>query len=175
MCVHACAGQRSGSAGFLCPPYFLRQGLNFDSIGWSENPRELICLLLASCGLLDICSAFVWVDSEELNSGLHACLGSTLSSEPTPHPRINLRVFLPCSFLGEMVFVRLYGAAIDVNIRLDKNSLIMEKTYISLANQRTITIHNRSNIIAHFQWKIFATQEEEDKEKYRFVSETTSM
>lgn len=71
-----------------------------------------------------------------------------------------------------MVFVGLYGAAIDVNIRLDKNSVIMEKTYISLANQRTITIHNRSNIIAHFQWKIFATQEEEDREKYRFVTET---
>ncbi|XP_008833211.1 hydrocephalus-inducing protein homolog [Nannospalax galili] len=68
---------------------------------------------------------------------------------------------------GETVFVCLYGAAIDVNIRLDKNSLIMEKTYVSLANQRSITIHNRSNIIAHFQWKIFDTQEEEDREKYR--------
>ncbi|EDL92535.1 rCG51388, partial [Rattus norvegicus] len=68
---------------------------------------------------------------------------------------------------GEMVFVCLYGAAIDVNIRLDKNSLIMERTYISLSNQRSITIHNRTNIIAHFQWKVFATQEEEDKEKHR--------
>jgi len=66
-----------------------------------------------------------------------------------------------------MVFVCLYGAAIDVNIRLDKNSLIMERTYISLSNQRSITIHNRTNIIAHFQWKVFATQEEEDKEKHR--------
>ncbi|XP_039707976.1 hydrocephalus-inducing protein homolog isoform X13 [Pteropus medius] len=68
---------------------------------------------------------------------------------------------------GEKVFVSLYGAAIDVNIRLDKNSLIIEKTYISLANQRTVTIYNRSNIIAHFQWKIFAAQEEEDREKHR--------
>ncbi|XP_070253950.1 hydrocephalus-inducing protein homolog isoform X4 [Myotis yumanensis] len=68
---------------------------------------------------------------------------------------------------GEKMFVSLYGAAVDMNIRLDKNSLIIEKTYISLANQRTITIYNRSNIIAHFQWKVFATQEEEDKEKYR--------
>jgi hydrocephalus-inducing protein len=67
-----------------------------------------------------------------------------------------------------MVFVCLYGVAIDVNIRLDKNSLIMEKTYISLANQRSITIHNRTNIIAHFQWKVFATEEEEDKEKYKY-------
>ncbi|XP_006860378.1 PREDICTED: hydrocephalus-inducing protein homolog [Chrysochloris asiatica] len=68
---------------------------------------------------------------------------------------------------GEKVFVSLYGAAIDMNIRLDKNSLTIEKTYISLASQRTITIHNRSNIIAHFQWKIFANQDDEDREKNR--------
>ncbi|XP_064239335.1 hydrocephalus-inducing protein homolog [Aotus nancymaae] len=72
-----------------------------------------------------------------------------------------------CYDTGEKVFVSLYGAAIDMNIRLDKNSLTIEKTYISLANQRTITIHNRSNIIAHFLWKVFATQQEEDREKYR--------
>ena len=71
------------------------------------------------------------------------------------------------------MFISLYGAAVDMNIRLDKNSLILEKTYISLANQRTVTIHNHSSIIAHFQWKIFATQEEEDQEKYRFVRKIT--
>ncbi|XP_076989079.1 hydrocephalus-inducing protein homolog isoform X4 [Tamandua tetradactyla] len=74
---------------------------------------------------------------------------------------------------GEKVFISLYGAAIDLNIRLDKNSLIIEKTYISLSSQRTITIHNRSNIIAHFQWKIFATQEEEDREKHRVCDDLT--
>lgn len=68
------------------------------------------------------------------------------------------------------MFVSLYGAAVDLNIRLDKNSLIIEKTYISLSSQRTVTIHNRSNIIAHFQWKVFATQEEEEREKNRFVA-----
>uniref|UniRef100_A0A2K6KCF4 HYDIN axonemal central pair apparatus protein n=1 Tax=Rhinopithecus bieti TaxID=61621 RepID=A0A2K6KCF4_RHIBE len=72
-----------------------------------------------------------------------------------------------CYDTGEKVFVSLYGAAIDMNIRLDKNSLTIEKTYISLANKRTVTIHNRSNIIAHFLWKVFATQQEEDREKYR--------
>ncbi|XP_070307131.1 hydrocephalus-inducing protein homolog isoform X1 [Odocoileus virginianus] len=72
---------------------------------------------------------------------------------------------------GEKVFISLYGAAVDMNIRLDKNSVILEKTYISLANQRTVTIHNHSNIIAHFQWKIFATQEEEDQEKYRICDD----
>ncbi|XP_013359426.1 PREDICTED: hydrocephalus-inducing protein homolog isoform X2 [Chinchilla lanigera] len=79
-----------------------------------------------------------------------------------------------CYDTGEKIFVSLYGAATDMNIRLDKNSLIIEKTYISLANQRTITIHNRSNIIAHFQWKIFATQEEEDREKYRVCNDLTT-
>ena len=73
------------------------------------------------------------------------------------------------------MFVSLYGAAIDMSIRLDKNSLIFEKTYVSLATQRTVTIYNRSNIIAHFQWKIFATQEEEDREKHRFVGKITYM
>lgn len=77
------------------------------------------------------------------------------------------------NILGEKVFISLYGAAVDMNIRLNKNSLILEKTYISLANQQTVTIHNHSNIIAHFQWKIFATQEEEDQEKYRFVRKIT--
>ncbi|KAM9191706.1 LOW QUALITY PROTEIN: hydrocephalus-inducing protein homolog [Dugong dugon] len=72
-----------------------------------------------------------------------------------------------CYDTGEKVFMSLYGAAIDMNIRLDKNSLFIEKTYISLVNQRTITIHNRSNIIAHFQWKVFANQDEEDREKNR--------
>ncbi|KAM6177458.1 hydrocephalus-inducing protein homolog [Erethizon dorsatum] len=78
-----------------------------------------------------------------------------------------------CYDTGEKIFVSLYGAATDMNIRLDKNSLIIEKTYISLANRRTVIIHNRSNIIAHFQWKIFATQEEEDIEKYRICEDLT--
>lgn len=68
---------------------------------------------------------------------------------------------------GEKVFISLYGAAIDMNIRLDKNSLTLEKTYITLVNQRTVTIHNLSNIIAHFQWKVFATQEEDNRVKHR--------
>ncbi|XP_010642750.1 hydrocephalus-inducing protein homolog isoform X4 [Fukomys damarensis] len=78
-----------------------------------------------------------------------------------------------CYDTGEKVFISLYGAATDLNIRLDRNSMIIEKTYISLTSQRTIAIHNRSNIIAHFQWKTFATQEEEDREKYRICEDLT--
>uniref|UniRef100_A0A8C9LFZ1 HYDIN n=1 Tax=Pavo cristatus TaxID=9049 RepID=A0A8C9LFZ1_PAVCR len=68
---------------------------------------------------------------------------------------------------GEYVLTSLYGAAVDVNIRLDRNSLMIAKTYLTLANQRSVVIHNRSEIIAHFQWKAFVTQEEEDQQKLR--------
>ncbi|KAM4614098.1 hydrocephalus-inducing protein homolog [Discoglossus pictus] len=54
---------------------------------------------------------------------------------------------------GEDVYMSLYGAATDVNIRLDKSSLTMEKTYLSMANQRSVIISNHSDIIAHFKWK----------------------
>ncbi|KAM6352746.1 hydrocephalus-inducing protein homolog isoform 6-T13 [Alca torda] len=68
---------------------------------------------------------------------------------------------------GEDIHTSLYGAAVDVNIRLDRNSLTVEKTYLTLSNHRSMVIHNRSEIIAHFQWKAFVTQEEEDQQKLR--------
>ncbi|XP_067158936.1 hydrocephalus-inducing protein homolog [Apteryx mantelli] len=68
---------------------------------------------------------------------------------------------------GEDIHTSLYGTAVEVNISLDKNSLMIEKTYLTLANHRAVVIHNRSEIIAHFQWKAFATWEEEDQQKMR--------
>ncbi|XP_032891862.1 hydrocephalus-inducing protein homolog [Amblyraja radiata] len=74
----------------------------------------------------------------------------------------------------ENIFVDLYGAAVDINVRLDKSSVTIEKTYISLANQRIVSICNRSNIVVHFQWKAFATSEEEEQQKLRFFSDLKS-
>ncbi|CAN2389289.1 axonemal central apparatus assembly [Pristimantis euphronides] len=71
----------------------------------------------------------------------------------------------------EDVHVSLYGAAADMNVRLDKNSLTIEKTFLSLVNQRTFSVHNRSDIIVHFQWKEFASQQEEEQQKQRFCSD----
>ncbi|XP_071670318.1 hydrocephalus-inducing protein homolog isoform X2 [Patagioenas fasciata] len=68
---------------------------------------------------------------------------------------------------GEDIHTSLYGAAVDVNIRLDRNSVTVEKTYLALSNHRSVVIHNRSEIIAHFQWKAFVNQEEEDQQKLR--------
>ncbi|KAM3920677.1 hydrocephalus-inducing protein homolog [Leptodactylus fuscus] len=72
---------------------------------------------------------------------------------------------------GEDVRISLYGAAADMNLRLDKNSLTIEKTFLSLVSQRTVTIHNRSDIVAHFQWKEFSSRQEEEQQKQRFCSD----
>ena len=66
---------------------------------------------------------------------------------------------------GEDVFISLYGAAQDANVRLDKNSIRIENTYISMANERIVTIQNRSDVIAHYKWTQYATQEEEELQK----------
>lgn len=68
---------------------------------------------------------------------------------------------------SESVYVNLYGTCQDFNVRLDKNSLRIEDTYITMNNQRTVTIHNRSDIILHYEWKKFATVEEEEQQKIR--------
>ena len=39
---------------------------------------------------------------------------------------------------GEDIFISLYGAAIDYNVRLDKNTVKMENTFISCASQRYV-------------------------------------
>ena len=70
---------------------------------------------------------------------------------------------------GEDIFINLYGVSIDANVRLDKNSIRVENTYLSMANQRTVTIANRSNVIAHFRWTQYATQEEEDQHRMMLV------
>uniref|UniRef100_W5LN16 HYDIN axonemal central pair apparatus protein n=1 Tax=Astyanax mexicanus TaxID=7994 RepID=W5LN16_ASTMX len=63
---------------------------------------------------------------------------------------------------GEDVYISLYGTSIDVSVRLDRNSVLVEKTYITMANQRRVAILNRSDTIVHYQWKSFATEDEEE-------------
>ena len=71
---------------------------------------------------------------------------------------------------SEAVYVNLYGTSQDINVRLDKNSLRIEDTYITMNNQRTVTIHNRSDILLHYEWKKFATIEEEEQQKLKEMS-----
>lgn len=72
-----------------------------------------------------------------------------------------------CYDTGETILIGLYGAAQDKNVRLDKQSVMIENTYIGMAKQRTITVTNRTNLIAHYRWTEFATQEAEDGQRNR--------
>ncbi|NWV09129.1 HYDIN protein, partial [Ptilonorhynchus violaceus] len=61
---------------------------------------------------------------------------------------------------GEDTHTSLHGTAVDVHITLDRNSVTVEKTYITLSNHTTVLIHNQSDVTAHFQWKAFDEEEE---------------
>ncbi|XP_065519848.1 hydrocephalus-inducing protein-like [Lathamus discolor] len=65
---------------------------------------------------------------------------------------------------GEDVHKSLCGTAVNVNIRLDKSSLTVEKTSVTLSKLRSLVIHNQSAITAHFQWKRFVDLEEEERQ-----------
>lgn len=38
---------------------------------------------------------------------------------------------------------------------------------------RSVTIHNRSDVIVHYEWKAFATEEEEQMEKEMYCNTHT--
>ena len=70
---------------------------------------------------------------------------------------------------GEDLCVRLSGVAMDVNIRLDKSTVRMENTFISLTTKRTVGIVNRSDVIAKFTWKLLSSAKEDEQFKERFA------
>ncbi|XP_051512768.1 hydrocephalus-inducing protein homolog [Myxocyprinus asiaticus] len=72
---------------------------------------------------------------------------------------------------GEDIHICLSGDSTDINVGLDKNFVMVEKTYISLANYQNVTIMNRSDSIVHYQWKNFASDDEEEQDKLRLLSE----
>ncbi|NXK33470.1 HYDIN protein, partial [Piprites chloris] len=69
--------------------------------------------------------------------------------------------------IGEDTCTRLLARSVDLNIGLDKYSLELDKTYLTLSSHKTLVIHNRSNTATQFQWKTFVTEAEEYHEKIR--------
>ncbi|XP_066051038.1 LOW QUALITY PROTEIN: hydrocephalus-inducing protein homolog [Chamaea fasciata] len=67
----------------------------------------------------------------------------------------------------ESFFTFLRAEAADVNIGLSTYSLKVEKTFITTSSHTSMFIRNRSNITAHFQWKMFPTEEADNEEKRR--------
>ncbi|NXQ08431.1 HYDIN protein, partial [Vidua macroura] len=75
--------------------------------------------------------------------------------------------WLCCNTGEESIHTKLHGEAVDLNIGLSTNSVEVEKTFITMSNHTTMFIKNRSNITAHFQWKTFPTEEDENEVKRR--------
>ncbi|XP_053808743.1 hydrocephalus-inducing protein homolog isoform X2 [Vidua chalybeata] len=72
---------------------------------------------------------------------------------------------------GEDTHTSLHGRSVDAHIRLHRNTVTLEKTYITMSNRTTVLIHNHSNITAPFQWKAVDTGEEEDQLELRLCQE----
>ncbi|XP_046889403.1 hydrocephalus-inducing protein homolog [Hypomesus transpacificus] len=72
---------------------------------------------------------------------------------------------------GEDVFLRLYGAAADVSVRLERSSVMVERTFVSLSSQRAVALLNRSDALLHYRWSTFASEEEEEELKLSVCKE----
>ncbi|XP_057890447.1 hydrocephalus-inducing protein homolog [Melospiza georgiana] len=68
---------------------------------------------------------------------------------------------------GEDTHTSLHARAVDAHIGLDRNTVTLQKTYITMSNSATVLIHNRSDITARFQWKAVDTEEQEDQLRQR--------
>ena len=68
---------------------------------------------------------------------------------------------------GEEMAVRMQGTADDVHIRLEKDRLRFDQTFITMTASKIIKLVNNSDIMAKFKWKSFATETEEIMQKER--------
>ena len=68
---------------------------------------------------------------------------------------------------GDDIYIKVMGNATDANIRVDKSNVKIDKTYIGLANQRTVTITNTSDFVAKFKWVNLASELEEQMERQK--------
>ncbi|NXB89742.1 HYDIN protein, partial [Vidua chalybeata] len=96
-------------------------------------------------------------DSMQVTVGFHALTNSTAK---TP------LCFVPGE---ERIHTKLHGEAVDLNLGLSTSSVEVEKTFITMSNHTTVFIQNRSNITAHFQWKTFLDEEDENEVKRRLL------
>ncbi|XP_071313817.1 hydrocephalus-inducing protein homolog isoform X2 [Trachinotus anak] len=63
---------------------------------------------------------------------------------------------------GEGVYISLYGACEELNIHLEPDSVLLKKTYISLANAHTVSLTNSSDVPLQYCWSVWPSQEEEE-------------
>jgi len=76
---------------------------------------------------------------------------------------------------GQQVFVALTGVAENVDVMLGSPTLFLEPAYITLSSQKTVKIYNRSDLPVKFEWRAFATAQEEEEERSRLHAELDRM
>ncbi|XP_070763174.1 hydrocephalus-inducing protein homolog [Enoplosus armatus] len=62
---------------------------------------------------------------------------------------------------GEDVYIRLYGACEELDIHLEPDSVLLKRTYISLASVHTVSLTNRSDIPLRYCWTTWPSLQEE--------------
>ncbi|KAJ3129345.1 hypothetical protein HK098_001757 [Nowakowskiella sp. JEL0407] len=145
-----------------------------DQVKFPESPvryKTTRTLLIRNIGKVD---AQFFLETEEpfqvdpqngfLSAGQHMQINIDFNSIESGHFCKDLKVKLST---GETLSVLLMGCAENVDVRLESNSMIMESTYIGLKSSKTIKIFNRSEIMATFKWKRFATDGEEKSYRER--------
>ncbi|XP_011690792.1 PREDICTED: hydrocephalus-inducing protein-like [Wasmannia auropunctata] len=70
---------------------------------------------------------------------------------------------------GEKLCLTLRSSAMNCMIRIDRGSIRMEDTYLSLSRSKVLTIHNRSDYVVKFQWMRYKDKDTDiqRKEKYK--------
>ncbi|CAJ1057504.1 hydrocephalus-inducing protein homolog isoform X3 [Xyrichtys novacula] len=62
---------------------------------------------------------------------------------------------------GEEVYISLYGVCEEVNIQLDRDFVLLPKTYVSLASAQTVSLINKSDTPLQYCWTTWPSLQEE--------------
>ena len=79
-----------------------------------------------------------------------------------PHSAHVYGCFCLFSAQGEDLYISLYGACEELSIHVEPDSVLLKKTYISLANVHTVSLANSSDIPLQYKWTTWANQQEEE-------------
>ena len=72
---------------------------------------------------------------------------------------------------GIKCFIAVKGLGKNVEVSLSTPSLTLEPSYISLFSQKTLKIRNLSDAPIRYRWKSFSTEDEEEAERERLLTE----
>jgi adenylate kinase family enzyme len=72
---------------------------------------------------------------------------------------------------GDIQTTALDGSAMNTNVRLDSTLKELPDTFVSEVSQTTFKIVNKSDIRVKYIWKLFATEEDENRHKQRKINQ----